>query len=197
MDTIVYELDGKLYINLTNRCSNDCAFCVRNGKDAYYGNKLWLSKEPTSEEVLGAIDDMDYDEIVFCGFGEPTFRFKELVKVGRELKARGYIVRLDTNGQDNIINGRDITEELATAVDKVNVSLNASSADKYFDLCRPVFGEDAYEALIDFAKKCKARGMYVTFSVVDCIGEEEVEKCREVAKNADIPLKVRAFIKDS
>ena len=32
MDTITYELGNNLYINLTNRCSNDCEFCVRNGK---------------------------------------------------------------------------------------------------------------------------------------------------------------------
>lgn len=197
MDTIAYEIDGKLYINLTNRCSNDCAFCVRNGKESYFGNKLWLSHEPTSEEVLAAIPQMDYEEVVFCGFGEPTFRLKEIAEVGAELKKRGYIVRLDTNGQGSLINGRDITEELASAVDKVNVSLNECNAEKYFDVCRPIFGEDAYPELIDFAKKCKSRGLYVTFSVVDVIGEKDIEKCREIAEKAGIPLRVREFIKDS
>ena len=197
MDTIAYELDGKLYINLTNRCSNDCSFCVRNGKESYFGNKLWLSKEPTSEEVIAAIPPMDYDEVVFCGFGEPTFRIKEIIEVGAELKKRGYIVRLDTNGQGNLINGRDITEDLAKAVDKVNVSLNECNAEKYFDICRPVFGEDAFDELIDFAEKCKERGLYVTFSVVDVIGEEDIEKCKEIADKAGIPLRVREYIKES
>ncbi len=197
MDTIAYELDGKLYINLTNRCSNDCSFCVRNGKESYFGNKLWLSKEPTSEEVIAAIPQMDYDEVVFCGFGEPTFRIKEIIEVGAELKKRGYIVRLDTNGQGNLINGRDITEDLAKAVDKVNVSLNECNAEKYFDICRPVFGEDAFDELIDFAEKCKERGLYVTFSVVDVIGEEDIEKCKEIADKAGIPLRVREYIKES
>lgn len=197
MDTIAYELDGKLYINLTNRCSNDCSFCVRNGKESYFGNKLWLSKEPTSEEVIAAIPQMDYDEVVFCGFGEPTFRIKEIIEVGAELKKRGYIVRLDTNGQGNLINGRDITEDLAKAVDKVNVSLNECNAEKYFDICRPVFGEDAFDELIDFAEKCKERGLYVTFSVVDIIGEEDIEKCKEIADKAGIPLRVREYIKES
>lgn len=197
MDTIAYELDGKLYINLTNRCSNDCSFCVRNGKESYFGNKLWLSKEPTSEEVIAAIPQMDYDEVVFCGFGEPTFRIKEIIEVGAELKKRGYIVRLDTNGQGNLINGRDITEDLAKAVDKVNVSLNECNAEKYFDICRPVFGEDAFDELIDFAEKCKERGLYVTFSVVDVIGEEDIEKCKKIADKAGIPLRVREYIKES
>ena len=197
MDTICYELDGKLYINLTNRCSNDCSFCVRNGKESYFGNKLWLSKEPTAEEVLAAIPERDFDEVVFCGFGEPTFRFKELYEIGKELKKRGYLVRLDTNGQGNLINGRDITEELKEAVDKVNVSLNECNAEKYFDVCRPLFGEDAYPELINFAKGCKERGIYVTFSVVDIIGEKDVEKCREIADKAGIPLRVREYIKES
>lgn len=197
MDTICYELDGKLYINLTNRCSNDCSFCVRNGKDSYFGNKLWLSKEPTAGEVLAAIPERDFDEVVFCGFGEPTFRFKELYEIGKELKKRGYLVRLDTNGQGNLINGRDITEELKEAVDKVNVSLNECNAEKYFDVCRPLFGEDAYSELINFAKECKERGIYVTFSVVDIIGEKDVEKCREIADKAGIPLRVREYIKES
>ncbi len=197
MDTIAYELDGKLYINLTNRCSNDCSFCVRNGKESYFGNKLWLSKEPTSAEVLAAIPQMDYDEVVFCGFGEPTFRTKEIVEIGAELKKRGYLVRLDTNGQGNLINGRDITEDIAKAVDKVNVSLNECSAEKYFDICRPVFGEDAFGELIDFAKKCKSRGLYVTFSVVDVIGEDDIAKCKKIADESGIPLRVREYIKES
>lgn len=197
MDTITYELGNNLYINLTNRCSNDCEFCVRNGKTSYYGNELWLEKEPTAEEVLAAVPDKNYDQVVFCGFGEPTFRFAVLYEVGKELRARGYSVRLDTNGQGNLINGENIVPDLARAVDFVNVSLNASDRDRYFDLCRPVFGEDAYEELIDFAKKCKAVGIATTFSVVDCIGEKEVEKCRAIAKKAGISLRVREMIEDS
>ena len=179
MDTITYELGNNLYINLTNRCSNDCEFCVRNGKTSYYGNELWLEKEPTAEEVLAAVPDKNYDQVVFCGFGEPTFRFAVLYEVGKELRARGYSVRLDTNGQGNLINGENIVPDLARAVDFVNVSLNA------------------YEELIDFAKKCKAAGIATTFSVVDCIGEKEVEKCRAIAKKAGISLRVREMIEDS
>lgn len=197
MDTIVYELGNNLYINLTNRCSNDCEFCVRNGKTSYYGNELWLEKEPTAEEVLAAVPDKNYDEVVFCGFGEPTFRLGVLLEVGKTLRARGYCVRLNTNGQGNLINGEDVVPALAGAVDFVNVSLNASDRDRYFDLCRPVFGEDAFEELISFACSCKSAGIATTFSVVDCIGEKEVEKCRALAKKVGIPLRVREMIEDS
>lgn len=86
MDVYCYELDGNLYINLTNRCSNDCRFCVRAVNPNYYGNDLWLSKEPTAEEVIASLPDKNYNEVVFCGYGEPTFRIKELVEIGKELK---------------------------------------------------------------------------------------------------------------
>ncbi|MBE5742117.1 MAG: radical SAM protein [Clostridiales bacterium] len=196
-DTYVYELDGNLYVNLTNRCSNDCKFCVRTGKVSYYGHKLWLSEEPTAEKVIELIGKKKCKEVVFCGFGEPTFRIKEVVTIAKALKEKGYTVRLNTNGQGNLINGEDITPKLKGVIDKVNVSLNAPDADEYFNVCRPVFGEDAFLGLIDFAKKCKQQGIETTFSVVDCIGEKKVSKCKKLAKETGIPLRVRKMIEDS
>lgn len=196
-DTYVYELDGNLYINLTNRCSNDCKFCVRNGKTSYYGHKLWLSREPSAEEIITAIDGKKCNEVVFCGFGEPTFRVKEIVKIAKTLKEKGYKIRLNTNGHGNLINGEDITVYFKGIIDRVNVSLNAPTQDEYFDVCRPVFGENAFDALIDFAKKCKENGVDVNFSVVDCIGEKKVNKCKKLAKDVGIPLKIREMIEDS
>ena len=196
-DTYVYKLDGNLYVNLTNRCTNDCKFCVRNGKTSYYGHKLWLTREPTAEEVLKAIGNKKCNEIVFCGFGEPTFRLKELIEIAKTLKEKGYFIRLNTNGHGNLINGEDITVKLKGVIDKVNVSLNAPTSDEYIDVCRPVFREDAFVGLIDFAKKCKEQGIDVVFSVVDCIGEKKVNKCKKLAKEAGIPLRVREMIEDS
>ena len=196
-DTYVYSIDGNLYINLTNRCSNDCKFCVRNGKDSYYGHKLWLGSEPTVEQVLKAIGNKKCNEVVFCGFGEPTFRVKEMVEIANRLKELGYTTRLNTNGHGNLINGEDITVRLKGAIDKINVSLNAPDENEYFDVCRPVFGENAFSALIDFAVKCKNLGIDVNFSVVDCIGEKKVAKCKKLAKEVGVPLKVREMIEDS
>ena len=195
-DTVVYELDGNLYINLTNKCSNVCSFCVRNGKEDYYGHKLWLKKEPTAEEVLSEIKDVKkYRQVVFCGFGEPTYRIEVLREIGCFLKKAGAFVRLNTNGQGNLINGRDITGMLEGAVDKVNVSLNEGDADSYMSVCHSIFGKECYESIIDFAVKCKQRGIETVFSVVDVIGEKEIQKCREIADRCGIPLRVRALIK--
>ncbi len=198
MDTYVYELGENLYINLTNRCSNTCSFCVRNGHEGYFGNKLWLKKEPTAEEVLGAIGDVSkYKQVVFCGFGEPTERIDVLMQVAKELKKKGCVIRINTNGQGNLINGRDITADLAECVDVINVSLNACDAEKYQKLCHSRFGEKAFDELLSFAEKCRDRGIDTVLSVVDIIGQEDVEKCRALAKAHNLKLRVRAYIADN
>ena len=196
-NTFVYELDGNLYINLTNRCSNACSFCVRNDKESYFGNALWLEHEPSAAEVIEAIPDRAYPEVVFCGFGEPTERLDALVEIAGVLKERGHTVRLNTNGQGNLINGRDITTDLAMCVDKVNVSLNAPTAEAYQAVCRSIYGESAFSALISFAKCCRDKSMAVVLSVVDCIGAEAVAACRALAEENGLRLRVRAMIENS
>ena len=198
MDTYVYEIDNNLYINLTNKCSNSCTFCVRNGHEAYFGNKLWLKKEPSAQDVLQAIDyDKKYNQVVFCGFGEPTERADVLVEIARELKKRGYVTRINTNGQGNLINSRDITQDLAGCIDYINVSLNACSAAEYQKICRSRFGEKAFEELLSFAEKCRDRGINTNLSVVDIIGEKAVEECRCIAAAHNLPLRVREYIADN
>lgn len=198
MDTYVYELDDNLYINLTNRCSNNCSFCVRNGHEGYFGNKLWLQKEPSAEDVLSAIDyGKKYRQVVFCGFGEPTERADVLVEIARELKRRGYVTRINTNGQGNLINGRDITPDLKGCIDYVNVSLNAASPAEYQKICRSRFGEKAYAALLDFAEKCRDAGIKTNLSIVDVIGEDAVKECKKTAEEHGLPLRVRAYIADN
>ena len=95
------------------------------------------------------------------------------------------------------VNGRDITGELADAVDKVNVSLNAGDRDTYYDICRPVFGEDAFDAIKDFAVKCKGKGIITEFSIVDILSSEQTEKCKKIAKELNISLRIRKYIQDS
>ena len=196
--TYSYQIENNLYINLTNKCSNACTFCVRNGKDSYYGNSLWLDKEPTVQEVIDSIDfTKSYNEIVFCGFGEPTYRINELVELAKYFKSKGYKTRLNTNGQGNLINNKDITVMLKGVIDLVNVSLNMPNKIEYQKICVSKFGEQAFDALIDFAVGCKNNNVNVCFSVVDCIGAEKVEMCKKLAEQVKIPLRVREFISDS
>lgn len=201
-DTYAYVLDGNLYINLTNKCSNGCDFCVRNERASYYGNYLWLRNgEPTVEKVIAQVNGLGdlkkFKEVVFCGFGEPTYRVAEMVALCDFFHEKGLSTRLNTNGQGNLINKRDIVPEIKGKIDLVNVSLNASASDKYQKICRSQYGESGFEALIEFAKLCKRNDVKCRFSIVDCIGEEEVEACKRLAEQVRIPLYIRKYIADS
>ena len=201
-DTYAYILDGNLYINLTNKCSNGCDFCVRNERASYYGNYLWLRNgDPSAEAVIAQVRGMGdlsrFKEVVFCGFGEPTYKVKEMVELCDYFHEKGLSTRLNTNGQGNLINKRDIVPELKGKIDFVNVSLNASCAEKYQPICRSQYGENGFAALVEFAKICKRNGVNCRFSIVDCIGEEEVEACKRLAASVNIPLYVRTYIADS
>lgn len=201
-DTYAYTLDGNLYINLTNKCSNGCDFCVRNERASYYGNYLWLRNgEPTVEKVIAAVNGLGdlsrFKEAVFCGFGEPTYKVAEMVALCDYFHEKGLSTRLNTNGQGNLINKRDIVPELKGKIDFVNISLNASCTEKYQPICRSQFGESGFTGLIEFAKLCKRNEINCRFSIVDCIGEDEVEACKRLAESVHIPLYVRKYIADS
>ena len=197
--TISYELGKNLYLNLTNKCTNRCEFCVRDNENGIDKDlDLWLTREPTAEEVikdLKARDLTKYDSVVFCGYGEPTMRLDVLLEVGAWLKGNTSLpVRLNTNGHANLIYKKDVTEELSKVLDAVSVSLNTDTAEKYANICHPAFGEAAYEGLLDFAKKCKEKGIDAVLSVVDVIPKEEIENCRKIAQSVGVPLRVREYI---
>ncbi|MDE5897477.1 MAG: TatD family nuclease-associated radical SAM protein [Clostridia bacterium] len=197
MDTYVYQIGNNLYVNLTNRCSNRCVFCVREQSTEYEGYSLWLKEgEPTAEEVIQLIGNpAAYREIVFCGYGEPTHCLSEMLAVCQYVHACGGKTRLNTNGHGNVINGRNIAPELKGALDGVNISLNAPDEEDYNTVCRPLI-DGAFGALVDFARACKEAGVKCWFSVVDCIGEAQIARCREIADSVGIPLRVREMIKN-
>lgn len=201
-DTYLYTLDGNLYVNLTNKCSNGCDFCVRNERTSYYGNYLWLRHgDPTVEKVIAAANGFGdltrFKEVVFCGFGEPTYKVEEMLALCEHFHEKGLKTRLNTNGQGNLINKRDIVPDLKGKIDFVNISLNASCAEKYQPVCRSQYGEAGFEGLLEFAKLCRKNGVACRFSIVDCIGEAEVEACKKLAESLRIPLYIRKYIADS
>ena len=201
-DTYLYTLDGNLYVNLTNKCSNACDFCVRNERSSYFGNYLWIRHgDPTAEKVMAAAngygDLTRFKEVVFCGFGEPTYKMSEMLALCDYFHEKGLKTRLNTNGQGNLINKRDITPELKGKIDFVNISLNASCYEKYQAICRSQYREAGFDGMIEFAKLCRRNGIACRFSVVDCIGEEEVQACKYLAESVKIPLYVRKYITES
>ena len=138
-----------------------------------------------------------FKEVVFCGFGEPTYKVAEMVALCDFFHEKGLKTRLNTNGQGNLINKRDIVPDLKDKIDFVNISLNASCVEKYQPMYRSQFGESGFSGMIEFAKLCRKNEIACRFSIVDCIGEEEVEACRRLAESVRIPLYVRKYIIDS
>lgn len=197
MDTCVYQIGNNLYVNMTNRCSNRCAFCVREQSGEYEGYSLWLKEgEPTVEQIVGSIGNpAAYHEIVFCGYGEPTYRLNEMLQICDFVHICHGKTRLNTNGHGNLIHGRPIARELAGKLDSVNISLNAPDEAEYNELCRPALG-GAFEGMLAFARDCKNAGIRCWFSVVDCIGQEKIERCRVIADSVGIPLRVREMIEN-
>lgn len=193
-NTIVYEINGKTYINLTNECSNNCTFCLRRNHDGIESYYLWLDKNPTAEEVIAELKKRKVTGAVFCGFGEPLYALDRLLKVAKYLKEAGSSVRVNTNGQASLIAGTDVASKMKGLVDTVSISLNASTAEKYQSLCNSRFGEQAYGSMLDFAKDLKAQGIRVILTVVDTIGKEEIEACRKVAGSVGAEFRVRAYI---
>ncbi|MDE7454769.1 MAG: TatD family nuclease-associated radical SAM protein [Clostridia bacterium] len=194
MNNYVYILNNKIYINLTNRCSNKCDFCIRLNHKDMDGQVLWIDEEPTVEDVIDQLPQNmdDYDnEVVFCGYGEPTYNLETLDEVASYLHCIDKTTRINTNGQANLIHGQDVTDVIVTSCDVINVSLNESNADKYQQHCKSKFGKSAYDGLIEFATLCKQRGGNVVFSVVDSIGEKDVAECQKLADKMGIPLRVR------
>lgn len=200
--TITYELGNSLYINITNRCTNNCVFCVRNISDGLgSAASLWLEREPTVDEVIEDIQKWDisrYEEFVFCGYGEPMMRAYDVIEICKKLKARYSLpIRINTNGHANLICGEDITPRLEGLVDVVSISMNAVNAHEYQAICRSQYGEEAFGAMLDFAVRCKKHIPRVVLSVVNIISNEDIQHCREIAQRNGVEFRVRYYAKQS
>lgn len=196
--TILYDVGGKLYINLTNKCPCNCTFCIRhNGDGAYGSDSLWLEHEPSLNEVKEAFSKVDmskYKEVVFCGYGEPMERVNEVIAVGEFVKANygDVTVRLNTNGLGDKIHGVPTAKLLQGAVDIVSISLNSYCKEKYNEVTRPKW-DDAFDAMLAFAADCKAYLPQVVFTVVDVIPPEDISRAKALAMSIGIPLRVREY----
>jgi len=189
---IAYRIRDSLYLNITNRCTNACDFCIRNQTRFVKGHNLKLDREPSGDEILKAIGDpARYREIVFCGYGEPTLRLDVIKAVSKELKNQGAKVRVVTNGHGDLINSRPIAGELVGLVDKVSVSLNADSEAKYNDICKPDFGAKTYEHILDFIKACVSNNIETEVTCLDLAGVD-TGKCKNIAESLGAGFRLRS-----
>ncbi len=191
---IAYPIRDSIYINLTNQCTNDCAFCARNNGFVVKGHDISLKSEPTAAEVIAALGDFHrYKEVVFCGYGEPTMKLDVLLEVAKYVKSKGKPVRVNTNGLANLYFKRDIVPELAVCVDAVSISLNSADPDEYLRICRSRFGAAAYPALLEFAGLCKQAGIATTLSVVAMPGID-VAAAQKIADDIGVEFRARSFV---
>jgi cyclic pyranopterin phosphate synthase len=175
--TLAYRGGESLYLNITNRCSSRCEFCIREWSDGVYGEDLRLAREPDIDEITRAIELAMTDgltrEVVFCGFGEPTMRLDLVLGVTEWLRLRRIRSRLDTNGHGPLLNPDvDVPAALAAAgLNAVTVSLNAATPGEYERVCRPVFAK-SYRAVLRFAEQCVVQGIETTLTAVDYPGAD-------------------------
>lgn len=198
--SIVYWLGENLYLNITNRCPNNCYFCLRNFRNGVGGFNLKLEKEPSVAEIIAELEKVmnlkNWRDVVFCGFGEPLERLDSVLEVSKWIKrhyGKIFTLRVDTNGLAYLLNkGRSVVEELKMAgVDKVSVSLNAHTKEIYNQVCRPIF-ENAFESVLEFIEK--ARELLKVEVTAVRIPEVDIQAVEEIAKKLGVKFRVRDYI---
>jgi len=201
---VTYAIRRSLYLNLTNACTDRCLFCSLSDEEFWKGegtspfvkgHHLRMARDPSTEQILAEVGDPSrYEEIVFCGYGEPVIRLAVLLEVGRRLREKGARrIRLNTNGHGNLIHRRSIAPELKGIVDEVSVSLNTPTAQQYLEVCRPAYGLETYDAIKQFIRECRDAGMKVIATVVAMPGID-VEQCRRVAEEElKVGYRVRTY----
>lgn len=186
MGVILYTYKNGVYVNLTNRCSCNCVFCVRSEENSTLEEaQMWHKKEPTLEDVIAAMDEFEfngYEELVYCGYGEPTCAYDVLIESARYFKTKHtQKIRVNTNGLGRVYNDKDILPELNKVVDAYSVSLNAANSKRYQEVARPMV-QNGFSEMLEFALDCKKAGKDVQFSVVSYISDAEITECEKLAK---------------
>lgn len=197
MGDILYTYKNQVYANITNRCDCNCKFCIRSKKDAIgEADNLWLGYEPSIEEIKKEIDAFGleaYEELVFCGYGEPTCALDTLIETAAYIKSKyGLKIRLNTNGLANLYHKTNVVPKLAEVIDSVSISLNAPTAEKYQDITQPQF-ENAFSGLLEFAKLAKEAFSYTQLSIVDVLSQEDTAACKKIADEIGVYLRIREY----
>lgn len=192
--SFTYLIHNSLYINVTNRCNADCTFCRRKEDPFLRGYNLGMKKseEPSVQVYIDEIGDpKKYDEIVFCGYGEPTIRWDVVKEVAKYVKDNGGKTRINTNGHGNLINKKDITPEMRGLIDTISISLNSYNSKQYAELMQ--VSESHFEEMKTFASLAKKYVNKVVMSVVS-LDEVEIEESRKVVEDEiGVEFRVREY----
>lgn len=205
-NTFAYLLDGKIYINLTNRCTNSCIFCLRNDKDDVCGKNMWFDNENfTAQDVIKQFEEIlkqvknDCKEVTFCGYGEPMLKLDILKEVAKYIKEKypNVKIRINTNGHANFVYKRNVCEELKGLIDTISVSLNGADEKEYNELSQPSF-KGAYEEVKKFIKASSDAGIKTVATIVEGYKGRHIniEECTKIANELGATLRVREWIEN-
>ncbi|MBF0295914.1 MAG: YchF/TatD family DNA exonuclease [Magnetococcales bacterium] len=190
---LAYPIGRGLYLNITRACTLRCTFCPKwSAGPRVHDYDLTLPRHPTANEVLAAMGDFSgHEEIVFCGFGEPTLRLEVLLEVARKVKEQRAIrVRINTDGLANRVYGMDVTPRLRGLIDAVSVSLNAQDEVTYNRICQPGM-KGSYPAVLDFLRAVAAHVPDVTATAIQGVPGVDVDACRRIAEGLGVKFRVR------
>ncbi|MDD4003743.1 MAG: TatD family nuclease-associated radical SAM protein [Elusimicrobiaceae bacterium] len=192
----VYRFKDAVYFNITNECPNSCVFCIKRKWDMQFmGHNLALGAPPPAEEIISALDAelkrAPAREAVFCGYGESTMRLETLLAVGRAAKALGLKLRLNTVGLGNLVNGRDITSDLAEVLDCISISLNSADPGQWKQLVRPLkkYEAEGFGSVLEFIRLCAAK---IPETVVTAVEDPAVDMRLLEATAGQLGAKFRA-----
>ena len=201
-NSLVYFLDGKTYINVTNACTNSCVFCIRDIKEDVCGSNLRIEGDVSADDIIKQFtpEALSNSEITFCGYGEPLLKLDVVKEVCAFIRqnAPEVKIRVNTNGHASFVLKKNVPAELKGLVDCLSISLNAESAELYNEICKPNI-EGAYFAMLDFAKQSVEEGFETFMSVVtgfDPNFEPNIEKCTEIVQGIGAKMKIREWIKE-
>lgn len=192
--TLAYTIDNRRYLNVTDRCTLECAFCPKhNGSWQVHDYDLALVRRPTEEELIAAIGNpADFDEVVFCGFGEPTLRLKVLLAVARHVKRHGGRVRVNTDGLANLVHRRNVLPALASCVDALSISMNAQDQAVYDRHCRPAL-PGSYQAMLAFLEQAPRYIKDVTATAIDGLDGVDIDACQRLAVACGVGFRRRVL----
>lgn len=196
---ILYQVHNNLYVNITNRCPCACTFCLRQTRDEMNNSgSLWLEREPSVAEVKAEFDKFDmskYDEVVFCGFGEPTERLDDMLEVCGFIKEKfAKPIRVNTNGLADLIHGRNTAPEFKGLVDTISISLNTPNPERYLELTRSKFGIQSFDAMVKFAENVKKYvGTVVLSTVSTTLTETEEKECAAICNRIGVTYRIRPW----
>lgn len=187
-----YVIRDSLYLNITDRCTLACTFCPKTqGVKTVHDFDLTLDHRPSVKEIIAAIDDpARYQQVVFCGFGEPTLRFKVLIAVATYIKANGGRVRVNTDGLANRVNKRNVLPEMAGCVDALSISLNAQNAEAYDLHCVPAL-KGSFEEVLAFIEEAPKHIKDVTATAINGLEGVDIDACRRLAEERGVKFRQR------